>query len=196
MNIILASGSPRRRELLEQAGYHFEVLVSQADENVDIADPVQMVEELAARKAYAVAADLSVRSGEYLVIGADTIVVYENKILGKPEDKEDAYRMMHMLSGQTHQVYTGVAFYRVQDGNVVLEQKIHERTDVVIRQMTENEIIYYVENSPEWKDKAGGYGIQTSFGARFIPAIHGDYYNVVGLPACRTGQEIERILHR
>lgn len=200
MKIILASGSPRRRELLQQAGYTFKVMVSQADENVEIENPVEMVEELSARKAEAVAKELAVdpNKGEegYLVIGADTIVVYQDQILGKPSDEEDGIHMMRALSGQTHQVYTGVAFYKVAGHEMIPLRRIHERTDVIIREMSEEEILAYIKGCDDWRDKAGGYGIQTAFGAKFIPGIQGDYYNVVGLPACKVGQCIQEIQDR
>ncbi len=198
MKIILGSGSPRRRELLAQTGYKFEILVSKADENIETKAPIEMVEELSYRKAEAVAKTLIGRQDreDYLVIGADTIVVYNEKILGKPADKEDAYKMMRVLSGQTHQVYTGVTFLLVKRGIIMHKEIIHERTDVDIREMSEEEITDYIENTNDWKDKAGGYGIQTSFGAKFIPAIRGDFYNVVGLPTCAVGMKIEELLHK
>lgn len=111
MNIILASGSPRRRELLAQAGFEFKVEVSNADENVIEESPEQMVEELAARKAEAVVRLHNKAEDNCLVIGADTIVVLEGKVLGKPVDEEDAKTMLASLSGRTHQVYTGVALF-------------------------------------------------------------------------------------
>ena len=178
MNIILASGSPRRRELLAQAGFEFKVEVSNADENVIEESPEQMVEELAARKA----------EDNCLVIGADTIVVLEGKVLGKPVDEEDAKTMLASLSGRTHQVYTGVALFYVKKGTVEKRETFHECTDVTMVSMSEQEIADYVA-SGDPLDKAGAYGIQGP-AAVFISGIKGDYYNVVGLPISKIYHKI------
>ena len=122
MNIILASGSPRRKELLAQAGFDFEVEVSNADENVAEESPTEMVEELAARKAEAVVNLLNKKEDNCLLIGADTIVVLDGKILGKPSDEADARAMLASLSGRTHQVYTGVALFSVKEGIIEKRQ--------------------------------------------------------------------------
>ena len=184
MNIILASGSPRRRELLAQAGFEFKVEVSNADENVVEESPEQMVEELAARKAEAVVRLHNKAEDNCLVIGADTIVVLEGKVLGKPVDEEDAKTMLASLSGRTHQVYTGVALFYVKKGAVEKKETFYECTDVP---MSEQEIADYVA-SGDPLDKAGAYGIQGP-AAVFISGIKGDYYNVVGLP-------ISKIYHK
>lgn len=183
MNIILASGSPRRRELLAQAGFEFKVEVSNADENVVEESPEQMVEELAARKAEAVVRLHNKAEDNCLVIGADTIVVLEGKVLGKPVDEEDAKTMLASLSDRTHQVYTGVALFYVKKGTV----EKRESTDVTMVSMSEQEIADYVA-SGDPLDKAGAYGIQGP-AAVFISGIKGDYYNVVGLP-------ISKIYHK
>ena len=136
MNIILASGSPRRRELLAQAGFEFKVEVSNADENVIEESPEQMVEELAARKAEAVVRLHNKAEDNCLVIGADTIVVLEGKVLGKPVDEEDAKTMLASLSGRTHQVYTGVALFYVKKGTAEKRETFHECTDVTMVSMS------------------------------------------------------------
>ena len=181
MNIILASGSPRRRELLAQAGFEFKVEVSNADENVVEESPEQMVEELAARKAEAVVRLHNKAEDNCLVIGADTIVVLEGKVLGKPVDEEDAKTMLASLSGRTHQVY-------VKKGTVEKRETFHECTDVTMVSMSEQEIADYVA-SGDPLDKAGAYGIQGP-AAVFISGIKGDYYNVVGLPISKIYHKI------
>lgn len=196
MRIILASGSPRRKELLLQAGYQIEVMVSEADENVADDNPVLMVEELAYRKAEAVAEKIFSQNMEEscLIIGADTIVVRGRRVLGKPTDREAAYRMIWKLAGKTHQVYTGVALWYFSADKKLKVYRMHEKTDVNVRSMSHEEILSYIDGCDDWKDKAGGYGIQTAFGAKYIPEIHGDYYNVVGLPVCKVNGYIEQIL--
>ena len=190
MNIILASGSPRRKELLAQAGFDFEVEVSNADEDVTEGSPTEMVEELAARKAQAVVNLHNKEEDDCLVIGADTIVVLDGKVLGKPTDEEAAKAMLSALSGQTHQVYTGVALFSIKKGIVEKKKTFHECTDVTMVPITEKEIADYVA-SGDPLDKAGAYGIQGP-AAIFISGIKGDYYNVVGLPVSRVYHEIEK----
>ena len=190
MNIILASGSPRRKELLAQAGFDFEVEVSNADEDVTEESPTEMVEELAARKAQAVVNLHNKEEDDCLVIGADTIVVLDGKALGKPADEEAAKAMLSALSGRTHQVYTGVALFSIKKGIVEKKKTFHECTDVTMVPITEKEIADYVA-SGDPLDKAGAYGIQGP-AAVFISGIKGDYYNVVGLPVSRVYHEIEK----
>lgn len=183
--VILASASPRRRELLLQAGFSFEVIESKADENVDIREPEALVEELAKRKAQAVA-DLLYKDA--LVIGADTVVALEGEILGKPKNEADAFRMLKQLQGRTHQVYTGVALIRREkDGQQVIS--FAERTDVTMYPMSEEEIYAYIATK-EPMDKAGAYGIQGR-AAVYVKEISGDYNNVVGLPIGRLYQEVK-----
>ena len=197
--IILASQSPRRRELLAQIGVPFTVEVSDTDENVSGTEPAVIVQELARRKALAVA---SHHAGEAVyVIGADTIVVYEGEILGKPKDPADARRMLRELSGNAHQVYTGVCVVEVpgdegaccedsaQQGGrrSVRETAFAERTDVFVAPLTDAEIDAYIATGEPF-DKAGSYGIQGIF-ARHIEKIEGDYTNVVGLPVGRLWRE-------
>lgn len=177
--MILASASPRRRELLEQAGIPFEVMVSHAQETITKEEPGEIVEGLSRCKAGAVAAIYPDRT----VLGADTIVVLDGEILGKPQDEQDARRMLAALQGRTHQVYTGVTLMR---GERI--HSFHEKTDVEVYPMTEEEIEAYVQ-SGDCMDKAGGYGIQGRF-AIHIRGINGDYNNVVGLPISRLWQEL------
>lgn len=185
--IILASQSPRRRELLTQIGLKFEVIPSTVEEVITSANPVEVVQELAQQKARDVAevAGREMAKDSLLVIGADTIVVYEGKILGKPEDKEDAVRMLTMLQGKEHSVYTGVALLSGEQEIVFAEE-----TRVQMCPMTPEEILWYV-NTGEPMDKAGAYGIQ-GVCARFIRQIQGDYNNVVGLPVGRIYQELKK----
>ncbi|MCD8156284.1 MAG: Maf family protein [Clostridiales bacterium] len=189
MRIILASASPRRRELLARLGMDFEVIPSKGEEVITKEIPAEIVTELAVQKAQAVAKLLKNRAEEdILLIGADTIVVNEGKILGKPVDEEDACRMLRALSGRTHQVYTGVCLiYRCRD-----EERTHtfyEKTDVDFFPMSEQEIRDYVATGDPM-DKAGAYGIQGVCG-KFIRGIQGDYNNVVGLPIARLYQELK-----
>lgn len=183
--IILASGSPRRRELLTQIGIVYEVIPSEADETVNEKDPARVVEILSERKAVEVAERLE--EDDCLVLGADTVVALDDQILGKPVDAEDAYRMLESLQGRTHQVYTGVALVCKEKGSLV-RQIFHVKTDVEVIPMTEKQIREYIFTG-EPMDKAGAYGIQGRFAA-YIRGISGDYYNVVGLPVCEVAQRL------
>lgn len=185
--IILASQSPRRRELLTQIGLKFEVIPSTVEEVITSTNSVEVVQELAQQKARDVAnvAAKETPKESLLVIGADTIVVYEGKILGKPGDKEDAVRMLTMLQGKEHSVYTGVALLSGEQEIVFAEE-----TRVQMCPMTPEEIAWYV-NTGEPMDKAGAYGIQ-GLCARFVRQIQGDYNNVVGLPVGRIYQELKK----
>jgi septum formation protein len=172
--IVLASGSPRRRELLAGIGLPFDVIVSQVDETVDEKmDPPALVQELAYRKAHEVAKSLKYG----LVIGADTIVVLDDEVLGKPADVQDAIRMLTRLQGRTHSVYSGVALI---DAETSEKRIAYSRTDVKMRALTASEIERYVSTG-EPMDKAGSYAIQ-GIGAILIDSIQGDYFTVVGLP--------------
>lgn len=184
--IILASQSPRRRELLTQIGLEFVVRPSTVEEIITCTDPVEVVKELSLQKAEDVAEQVKKEQPECesLVIGADTIVVYEGKMLGKPKDREDAVRMLTMLQGKTHSVYTGVSL--LLPGKTMT---FAEETKVTMYPMTEEEIFWYVDTK-EPMDKAGAYGIQ-GLCARFIEKIQGDYNNVVGLPVARIYQELK-----
>ena len=174
--IILASASPRRREIMAQAGYQFEVQVSQKEERYISTQPDEIVKELALLKAK----DIAVQNGEkdFIVIGADTVVAHKGKILGKPQSKEDAFEMIRDFQGDKHQVYTGVAIlhYDREGKETVINHAV--RTDVYVNPMTDEEIRTYIEKD-NVMDKAGSYGIQSGF---HIEKIEGDYFNVVGLP--------------
>ena len=187
MDIVLASASPRRSELLKQIGLEFRVCVSNAEEVIHHKEPSEVVKELSVQKATAVYELLQGRQEVCdLIIGADTVVACDGKILGKPETKEDAVGMLRLLQGRSHEVYTGVCLIHGRTG---ARKSFFEETKVVFCPMTEEEITEYV-NTKDCMDKAGSYGIQ-GFCARYIKGIEGDYNNVVGLPVCRLYQEIK-----
>ncbi len=194
--IILASSSPRRRELMAQAGFAFEVLVSEADETIETETPGEMVEVLSERKAAAVAEEIK-RQGfteaSVLLVGADTMVAIDGKKLGKPKDEKGAEEMLEELSGRTHQVYTGVTLIRLkkaENGSILQESRtFSEGTDVSFYPLTKEEIRSYIATG-EPMDKAGAYGIQGK-AAVFVKEIKGDYNNVVGLPIARLYQELK-----
>jgi len=180
MEIILASGSPRRRELLARMGVEeFSIVTPDADESlVDGIPPAAQVERLSRLKAEAVAAEID---GDALIIAADTVVALDGTILGKPADEEDAFRMLSALSGVCHQVYTGVTV--LHNGKALTR---HEVTSVNFRALDSEEVELYIATG-ECMDKAGAYGIQ-GYGALLVEGISGDYYNVMGLPvACLAG---------
>lgn len=195
--IILASQSPRRKELLAQAGFEFQIITSDVEEVITHTKPSDIAESLSSQKAEDVYHKLidiygADEARNYLVIGADTIVAIEDRILGKPKDRADAYDMMKLLSGKTHQVYTGVTV--VSSGDT--KSNIHtfnECTDVTFYEITDDEISEYLDASLEWSDKAGAYGIQATVGAKFVKEIKGDYNNVVGLPIARLYQVLKEI---
>ena len=192
MRILLASASPRRRELLEQIGLPFEVVVSHVEESITETEPGKVVEQLSAQKAEAVAGSLGEPGEETLVIGADTVVAAEHTILGKPADASRAVEMLRLLAGRTHAVYTGVTLILRGASGETARKTFHERTDVSFYPMEEAEIRQYVATG-DCMDKAGAYGIQ-GFCARYIRGINGDYNNVVGLPVGRLYQEIKEWL--
>lgn len=198
MRVILASASPRRRELLQQLGVDFEVRPSKREEVVTKTIPQEVVQELASQKAKEIAdlvqaeyenSKLSWPEDGIRIIGADTIVVYKDTIFGKPSDEENALRMLTALQGNTHQVYTGVCVVDIKDG-VRKEKVFAEKTDVVMYSVSKEEILEYIATG-EPMDKAGSYAIQGISG-KFIKGIVGDYYNVVGLPMARLYQECFR----
>lgn len=186
-NIILASASPRRKELLAQAGYPFTVVTSDAPEITDKVMPDEIVEELSAIKAEAVAVRIE---EDACIIGADTIVAIAGRILGKPGNEKAAEEMLQSLQGKTHQVYTGVTLIELQAGTKKVTT-FSERTDVTMYPMTDEEIRSYIATG-EPMDKAGAYGIQGR-AAVYIKKIAGDYNNVVGLPIGRLYQEMKKI---
>ena len=182
--IVLASGSPRRKELLQQIGLPFCVVVSGADETVDEGlSPDFLVQSLSLLKAADVA---KTQAKTALVIGADTVVALDGEILTKPENEEDAKAMLRRLSGKSHSVFTGVTVFRVRDGKSV---SVTEETKVYFKPLTEKEIEAYVRTK-EPLDKAGAYGVQ-GLGGLFVEKIEGDYYNVVGLPISRLGRLLQ-----
>jgi len=209
VRLVLASASPRRRELLSQIGLEFTVMPSTKEENAKTTEAGALVQELSRQKAVDIWEQLSGGQGqnpdadqeqiseetqepnlngkrqpELLVIGADTVVCCEGKILGKPHDREAAVEMLTALQGRSHEVYTGVTLYS-QSETVTF----FECTQVEFYPMTEVEISEYID-SKEPMDKAGAYGIQ-GLGARFVKGIRGDYNNVVGLPVGRLYQELK-----
>ena len=182
MELILASNSPRRKELLSLAKFDFKVITKDVEEVLDNSLPVtKQIEQIAYTKAFAVA----VSNKDSIVIGADTVVVVDNQILGKPKDEKDAIRMMNLLSNKTHQVITAVA--------VIYNDKVdlfHEITDVTFFEMSEAEINEYVK-LPSIYDKAGAYAIQEE-AALYIKSINGDYYNVMGLPIAKLTKYLKK----
>lgn len=188
IRIILASASPRRIQLLQQIGYTCEVIPSGCDETVTLIDPESVVRELSFRKAEYIARSIK---DEAVVIGADTVVSFDGQILGKPVDESDAYRMLRLLSGHIHQVFTGVSIIRIRSGQRK-SLSFTERTDVCVGSMSDEEILEYIATKDPM-DKAGAYGIQGSF-ARFVTSINGDYNNVVGLPAARVYHELKKLI--
>jgi septum formation protein len=178
--LILASASPRRKDLLEQIGLTFQVETADIDETPHLAEePIAYVKRLAEHKAAAVFARQTNRS-RLFVLGADTTVVIANQILGKPASEEDAARMLRLLSGRTHQVITGVALISANAPPLVAA----EITDVEFSPLTDTQIAAYISTG-EPMGKAGAYAIQGR-AAKFIPRISGDYSNVVGLPLARV----------
>ncbi|MCR4674142.1 MAG: Maf family protein [Lachnospiraceae bacterium] len=178
-SIILASGSPRRKEILNNHEIPFRVCVSEVDETCDHKSPKEMVMELSKRKALAVFTDYP----NEIVLGADTVVAYKDEILGKPKNDEDAFRMLHMLQGHSHQVYTGVTICSKD-----LVKTFYEKTDVIVRPMSEDEIYSYIATG-EGCDKAGSYAIQGLF-KPYISSFEGDYENVVGLPGKKVKEQL------
>ncbi|MBQ9277878.1 MAG: septum formation protein Maf [Lachnospiraceae bacterium] len=214
MQIVLASQSPRRRELLDRAGFLFEVIPSDKDEIITKTIPSEVVCELSYQKAMDVyerlakkrpsdkfdkaknqsgmdTFDRSLKIGkeDYLVIGADTVVAFEGEILGKPKFESEAYDMLKKLSGKSHEVYTGVTFVYNEDG--LKSHTFFECTNVTFYPMTDKEINDYIKTGDPM-DKAGAYGIQGPCGI-YIEKIDGDYNNVVGLPIARVYQELKKL---
>lgn len=184
--LVLASASPRRKELLNQAGYEFKVIPANIPEERRLdEEPTAFVTRLAREKAQYVFDRQSAEEAS-LVLGADTIVVVDDEILSKPVDSKDAAYMLRLLSGRTHKVITGVS--------LISQRKIEvaaETTSVTMREISEKEIAAYIATG-ESMDKAGAYAIQ-GYAARWIPRIEGCYFNVVGLPLARVAEMLERI---
>lgn len=186
--LILASASPRRRELLTQIGFKFEVRPAHVNEDPRLdEDPISYVVRLAREKALSVFTEIASNSpdpAQVVVLGADTTVTLDGHILAKPEDAADAARMLRMLSGRTHRVITGVAVATAESTEVAAEV-----TEVEFLSLTEKEISAYIATG-EPMDKAGAYGIQ-GYAARWIPRVEGCYFNVVGLPIALVATMLE-----
>ncbi len=200
--IILASGSPRRKELLEQIGLEFEICPAKGEEVITTTIPHEAVLELSKQKAEEVAGGIAAylehgipsrlmgeaKGQDILVIGADTVVAYGDKILGKPKDEENAREMLSLLSGNTHSVYTGVTCVFISADGKTGEHSFYEKTDVSMCPMNPEQIQRYIATG-EPMDKAGSYAIQGKC-AVYVRKIDGDYNNVVGLPVGRLYQEL------
>lgn len=184
--IILASGSPRRKELLELIGVEFKIITSNKEEVITSSNPEEVVKELSLMKAEDVAKNVE---GPALILGADTVVAYKGNILGKPKDKEDAIRMISSFAGDDHYVYTGVCIIRKEADGLVKTISFAEGTRVTVYPMTAEEIERYAD-SKEPMDKAGAYAIQGLF-APYIKGIEGDYYNIVGFPIAGIYQRLK-----
>ncbi len=181
--ILLASASPRRRDLIKYLGYVFECVSPDCEEISAAASPRKRARELACLKARAAAKDVP---ADVIVVGADTLVSVDREILGKPKTKDQAVEMLKKLSGKAHRVYTGMCVIKGDR-----ELSACEETVVYFRRLTNAEIRAYVD-SGEPMDKAGAYGIQGA-GALFVSRIEGDFYNVMGLPVCRLSKMVQRI---
>lgn len=184
MNIILASASPRRKEILENANVKFDVVKSTIDEvilNQEL--PSQVVMRLAFEKCM----DIASKNENDLVIGADTIVVLDDIILGKPKDKEDATSMIKKLSGKTHQVITGISLVNLNVNKKIIDYVV---SNVKFKDLSEEDIKDYIQTN-ESLDKAGAYGIQ-GYGAILVEEIQGDYFNIVGLPISRLSDLLKK----
>ncbi len=177
--LILASSSPRRQELIRSLGLAYTIRVSDADETMkDGATPVETVETLSLRKARTVYESMKPSDkGGGIIIGSDTIVVYDGKVLGKPSDEQEAFRMLRMITGNTHHVYSGVTCIDADTGKSVTAHRV---TEVKMKRITDEQIYAYIATG-EPMDKAGSYAIQ-GIGATIVEEIAGDYFNVVGLP--------------
>ena len=185
--IFLASKSPRRRKLLKQLNIKFKSFSVEMDEKIHPNEkPSNSVLRLSKEKLDL--AKLKVKKG--IVITADTIVVLNKTVLGKPKNKKDAFRILKLLSGKTHVVYTGYSIFNFTNNKTISE---YEKTEVTFRDLTDEEIKEYI-NGGSPMDKAGAYGIQDDFGAVFIKKINGCYYNVVGLPLAKFYHALLRIL--
>ena len=185
MNIVLASNSPRRRELLAGLGIEFEVRVLPDIDEIYPADlPVmQIAEYIAHEKA---SAYLLTMKDNDLVITADTVVIIGNEVLGKPKDEEDAKRMLRLISGKTHQVVTGVCLTTTKQ-----QRHFSVSTDVTFKDLPENEINYYITKYKPF-DKAGAYGIQEWIGYVGVTSLNGSYFNVMGLPVQKLWEELKK----
>lgn len=187
--IILASGSPRRKELLLQIGIVPEIIVSHVEEKITSDIPAEVVMSLAEQKAVDVAKEMLEGT---VILGSDTVVAADGKILGKPKSHEEAYEMIRSLAGRSHQVYTGVCLVKKgPEGEADTVVSFYDETDVNVSPMTEKEIREYAD-SEEPMDKAGSYAVQGFF-ARYIDGLKGSYANVMGLPVHLVYQELKKL---
>ncbi|MBE5936581.1 MAG: septum formation protein Maf [Lachnospiraceae bacterium] len=186
---ILASASPRRREILANAGISFDIIVSDCEEVISKTIPEEMVKELAEIKCKDVCKKISKelvsQYDDVIVIGADTMVFFDNYHMGKPKDEEDAFCMIKKIQNNTHNVITGVCITSLATGRI---NSFSETTTVHVREMSDDVIREYIKTG-EGVDKAGSYAVQGIF-SKYINRIEGDYFNVVGFPLCRFCQEI------
>ena len=187
MELILASASPRRKELLQKIGLPFTVHPAKGEERITQKSPAAVVMELSRQKAEEIAA---AQTEDCIIIGADTVVAKGEKIMGKPKDAADAKQMLRSIADDCHQVYTGVTLIRT--GAHPQSVTFQEKTDVFLYPISDAELDAYIA-SGDPMDKAGAYGIQGDF-AIYVKRIAGDYYNVVGLPIGRVYQELKRML--
>ena len=186
--IILASGSPRRKELLLQIGIVPEIIVSHVEEKITSNIPAEVVMSLAEQKAVDVAKEMPEGT---VILGSDTVVAADGKILGKPKSHEEAYEMIRRLAGRSHQVYTGVCLVKKgPEGEADTVVSFYDETDVNVSPMTEKEIREYADS--EEPDKAGSYAVQGFF-ARYIDGLKGSYANVMGLPVHLVYQELKKL---
>jgi septum formation protein len=201
-NIILASGSPRRKEILSQVGLEFDVIVSDVDEVITQSEPKKIVLELSMQKAEDVYtkvlkerfdnALLDTSEGDkHVIIAADTVVEVDNKIMGKPSNRDEAYDMIKLIQGRKHNVLTGVTLIVCDGVNKPRKIAFYESTEVEIYDMSDEEINKYIDSGESF-DKAGGYAVQGLFAA-YVKGLNGDYYNVVGLPISRIIREFKSI---
>lgn len=186
LKIVLASRSPRRKKLLSQLGLTFDVIPSDTEEIITSNVPAEVVLELSGQKAE----DISKKIDNAFVIGADTIVVFQGTILGKPTSSDNAAQMLHTLSDNVHSVFTGVTVMKKISGRIVNTLSFVEETKVYFSALSSDEIEAYIETGSPM-DKAGAYGIQDDWGAVFVNRVEGDFYNVVGLPLNRFYQEMK-----
>ena len=186
MNIILASASPRRKEILENTNVKFKIMASSIEElRLEGESPCQMVMRLAFEKGI----DIASRQKSDLVISADTIVVLDNTVLGKPKDEIEARKMITSLSGRTHQVITGISLINLDNNKKIIDYVI---SNVKFKNLSEEDINDYIRTK-ESLDKAGAYGIQ-GYGALLVEEIQGDYFNIVGLPISKLNRKLLEIL--
>ena len=190
MRLILASGSPRRKEILEDLGYNFTIRTAGFDESaVSLERPAEGVQALALGKANAAAEDTFVAE-KTVFVGSDTVVVLDDAVMGKPADEDEAFAMLRALSGRTHVVCTGVAIVEKDEKNEVVENETFvEQTEVTFFDLSDEEIRAYIATK-EPMDKAGAYGIQGQ-GCLLVEGIRGDYLTVVGLPAARLSRRLK-----